>query len=106
PQDGFNLARNAIYTQFQDVDKEMISPEIRALAVKVSSDPNLPADLRQKYTVAWNLCEELRSYVESPTGNRNLYINKSRELAMRLRNEVRPFVTGLGFDPRGDTDPD
>lgn len=106
PQDGFALARNVIDSKFGNLDQQMLNSEIRGIAARLPSDPNLPADVRQKYTVAWNLCEEMRGMVEKPAGNAAHYFTKAREFSTKMKNEVIPFIQSLGYDPNADDDPE
>jgi S1-C subfamily serine protease len=106
PQNGFTNARREIQAKLGDVEQRIMTPEMRAIAAKLPSDPNLPPDVRKKYAEAWNLLEEMRSYCEKPRGNSLVYTTKGREFATKLFTEVIPFVKSLGFDPTIDADPD
>ncbi len=105
-QDGFNLAKAGIEVRYRGMDRQIMTPEIRAIGSKLTNDPNLPADVRQKFGVAWGLCEEMRSYCESPRGNSGVYITKSREFHNKMINEVLPWIVTLGFDPDGEDQSD
>src|SRR5262249_52483283 len=102
PQDGFRVGRSIIDGQFAGLEQQILTPEIRAVASRLPSDPYLPADVRQKYSVAWNLCEEMRGYVEKPLPNSASYVAKAQDCFNKLRNEVFPFVQSLGYDPNAD----
>ena len=75
-------------------------------AASTTRSTSTPADVRQKFTTAFNLCEEIRSYIEAPRGNSAVYIAKEREFGTKMRNEVFPFIVSLGYDPNAEDDPD
>jgi S1-C subfamily serine protease len=94
---GVAAARKLFREKFKDPDKEILA-DVKEEITRLSSDPQLPEETRQKLTELWATCQEFKSYVENPRGTFRGYVLKYNELEAKMKRLVEALRSTLGLE--------
>jgi S1-C subfamily serine protease len=95
--EGMANGRREFDQMLRQIDSETVNEEIRTLAQKARTDPNVSTEIRSKYDDLWKTYQELKDYVEKPRGTFATYADKQRELENRLKREIQALAEAYGF---------
>lgn len=105
-QEGINEARLNVDNFIRKVAPFMMDTQLTDIGKKLLNDPNVPPEIRDKFSALWNTYLQFKAQYDKPTGPASTYMTTQQRLVHQFGKDFEAMREALGFEKRKRDDDD